>query len=74
MNKEICTTLFEQGSFFGDICSKTLKWSHLEELKNKKVLILCKLKRTFPPAFFDVMVHLPVHLSREAMLVGPVQY
>ncbi|KAH7849057.1 hypothetical protein Vadar_012326 [Vaccinium darrowii] len=25
-------------------------------------------------AFFDVMVHLTVHLSREAMIAGPVQY
>ncbi|XP_060209378.1 uncharacterized protein LOC132636500 [Lycium barbarum] len=28
----------------------------------------------FPPAFFDVMVHLAVHLPREAMYGGPVQY
>ena len=74
MNKEICTTLFELGSFFEGICSKTLKWSHVEELENKIVLILCKLERIFPPAFFDVMVHLAVHLPREATLAGPVQY
>ncbi|XXG47864.1 hypothetical protein AAC387_Pa02g2432 [Persea americana] len=30
VNKEICTTLFEPDSFFEDICSKTLKWSHVE--------------------------------------------
>ena len=74
MNKEICTTLFELGCFFENICSKTLKLSNLEELENKIVLILCKLERIFPPAFFDVMVHLAVHLPREAMLAGPVQY
>nr|XP_009803422.1 PREDICTED: uncharacterized protein LOC104248796 [Nicotiana sylvestris] len=28
----------------------------------------------FPSAFFDVMVHLAVHLPREAMYGGPVQY
>jgi hypothetical protein len=33
-----------------------------------------KLERTFPPAFFDVMVHLVVHLPDEALLLGPVQY
>ncbi|XXG77568.1 hypothetical protein AAC387_Pa08g1698 [Persea americana] len=73
-NNEICTTLFELGSFFEDICSKTLRRSHLEVLEKKIVLILCKLERIFPPAFFDVMVHLVVHLPREAMLAGPVQY
>ena len=28
----------------------------------------------FPPAFFDVMVHLPVHLAEQASLGGPVCY
>jgi hypothetical protein len=35
---------------------------------------LCKLEQIFPPAFFDIMVHLAVHLPREAELAGPVQY
>ena len=26
----------------------------------------------FPPAFFDIMMHLPVHLAEEAKLGGPV--
>ena len=74
VNNEICRILFELGSFFEDICSKTLRWSHLEELEKKIVLILCKLERIFPLAFFDVMVHFVVHLLHEAMLTGPVQY
>ncbi|KAJ4961895.1 hypothetical protein NE237_021805 [Protea cynaroides] len=28
----------------------------------------------FPPSFFDVMVHLNIHLTHEASLAGPVQY
>lgn len=28
----------------------------------------------FPPAFFDVMMHLPIHLAEEARLGGPVSY
>ncbi|XP_026450757.1 uncharacterized protein LOC113350866 [Papaver somniferum] len=28
----------------------------------------------FPPAFFDVMVHLAVHLTHEAKIAGPVNY
>ena len=30
------------------------------------------LEEYFPPAFFDVMVHLTVHLPREIKLCGPV--
>eukprot|EP00268_Persea_americana_P047012 TRINITY_DN48698_c2_g1_i1.p1 TRINITY_DN48698_c2_g1~~TRINITY_DN48698_c2_g1_i1.p1 ORF type:complete len:142 (+),score=12.79 TRINITY_DN48698_c2_g1_i1:87-512(+) len=28
----------------------------------------------FPPAFLDIMVHLPIHLADEAKFAGPVQY
>ena len=36
--------------------------------------ILCDLERIFPPSFFDVMVHLSVHLASEARLGGTVHY
>ena len=73
-HKDISILLFELSSFFQDLCSRTLKRSELEKLEERIVLILCKLERFFPPAFFDVMVHLAVHLPREAILGGPVQY
>ena len=71
---DISTVLFELGSFFQDLCSRTLKQSELEKLKERIVLILYKLERFFPLAFFDVMVHLAIHLPQEAILGGPVQY
>ena len=46
----------------------------LQKLEGRILLILCKLKKYFPPAFFDVMVNLAVHLPQEAILGGPVQY
>ena len=30
------------------------------------------VRKIFPPAFFDIMVHLTVHLVREVKLYGPV--
>ena len=74
IDKNLSTILFELGSWFQDICSKTLRLSDLEKLEERIVLILCKLEKIFPPVFFNVMVHLAVHLPREAMLGGPVQY
>jgi hypothetical protein len=74
VDTNITTLLFKLGSFFQDLCSKTLRQSDLEELEERIVLILCKMEKFFPPAFFDVMVHLAVHLPREAILGGPVQY
>ena len=54
--------------------SATLKVDVLERMKVEIVLILYKLELIFPPAFFDVMVHLAIHLPEEALLRGPVQY
>ncbi|XP_043719262.1 uncharacterized protein LOC122667127 [Telopea speciosissima] len=32
------------------------------------------MEKLFPPSFFDIMVHLIIHLAHEASLAGPVQY
>ncbi len=45
-------------------------WSLLE---TRYQLSYATLRR-YPPAFFDVMVHLAVHLLDEALPRGPVQY
>lgn len=46
----------------------------MERMEKEIVLILCKLERIFPPAFFDVIVHLVVHLFCEALLGGLVTF
>nr|XP_009594076.1 uncharacterized protein LOC104090561 isoform X2 [Nicotiana tomentosiformis] len=74
VNKDVSSALIELGDFFQKICCKTLRKDDLEQLEKNIILILCKLEMIFPPAFFDVMVHLAVHLPREAMYGGPVQY
>ncbi|GMP72870.1 hypothetical protein CsSME_00030763 [Camellia sinensis var. sinensis] len=68
LSKGIGTTLFELGNFFKQLCSKTLRVTDLEKMEEQIVLILCKLEKIFPLAFFDVMVHLAIHLPHEAML------
>jgi len=35
---------------------------------------ICKLEMIFLPSFFDSMEHLPIHLSFEVKVGGPVQY
>ncbi|KAL6318249.1 hypothetical protein AAG906_035758 [Vitis piasezkii] len=41
-------------------------------LQNDLVVTLCLLEKYFPPSFFDIMLHLTVHLVREVRLCGPV--
>ena len=43
-----------------------------DELENEAAIILCQLEMYFPPAFFDIMIHLIVHLVREIKCCGPV--
>jgi len=72
VRKDVYEVLAELGRFFRQLCSKTVKADALHQMKNNIVIILCKLEKIYPPAFFDVMVHLAVHLPDEALLRGPV--
>jgi hypothetical protein len=74
VDKDIYEAIAELGNFFRELCSRNLRIDVLKRLKKDIPLILCKLEKIFPPAFFDVMVHLAVHLPDEALLRGPVQY
>ncbi|XP_003518081.1 uncharacterized protein [Glycine max] len=58
--------------FFNAICRKVIDPKQLDDLENEAAIILCQLEMYFPPSFFDIMVHLIVHLVREIWLCGPV--
>ena len=58
--------------FFKSICSKEIKVDELDKLQEDLVETLCLLEKFFPLAFFDVMIHLTVHLTREVKLCGPI--
>nr|XP_004512662.1 uncharacterized protein LOC101489810 [Cicer arietinum] len=70
--KKVREVLTKLCLFFNSICSKVIDPQKLNELENEAVIILCQLEMYFPPAFFDIMVHLIVHLVREIKLCGPV--
>ncbi|KAK6115462.1 hypothetical protein DH2020_007731 [Rehmannia glutinosa] len=72
MKKEIVDTITKLSNFFKLICSRTLRVNDLKRASEEIVKILCKLEIIFPPAFFDVMVHLVMHLPEEAIRGGPV--
>ncbi|KAK1681203.1 hypothetical protein QYE76_042051 [Lolium multiflorum] len=43
----------------------------ISRLQEEIVVILCELEMYFPPAFFDVMVHLLVHIVEDIIQLGP---
>ncbi|XP_021767736.1 uncharacterized protein LOC110732126 [Chenopodium quinoa] len=74
LDEKVLEPLRELSLFFKQLCAKTLKVADLERMEANIAITLCKLERIFVPAFFDVMIHLPIHLATEAKLAGPVHY
>jgi Domain of unknown function (DUF4218) len=56
--------------FYNSVCSKVLDPVTLGELQLDIVVTLCELEMYFPVSFFDIIVHLTVHLVREIRLCG----
>jgi len=63
--KNVRHTITRLCSFFSSICCKAIDPLKLDELEDEIVVILCELEMFFPLSFFDIMVHLVVHLVRE---------
>ncbi|XP_021734989.1 uncharacterized protein LOC110701680 isoform X1 [Chenopodium quinoa] len=70
--KEVATPLIRLCQFFKGIWGKTIDPKDLDNLHSQILELLCQLEMIFPPAFFTVMVHLPVHLVEEIRLGGPI--
>ncbi|XP_040364493.1 uncharacterized protein LOC121050025 [Rosa chinensis] len=72
--KKVVEGLIDLGKFFKVLCSKLNCAADLEEARSRIVVTLCDLEKIFPPSFFDVMEHLPIHLVQEALIAGAVQF
>jgi hypothetical protein len=57
--------------FFNAIELKVIDEEKLLDLERRHLETLCLLEATFPPSFFDLMLHLTAHLSREIWFFGP---
>ncbi|XP_074337759.1 uncharacterized protein LOC141674958 [Apium graveolens] len=72
--KNVRVSIIRLCFFFNSLCNKVVDVSKLNKLQADVILTLCELEKIFPPAFFDVIIHLMVHLVRELRLCGPVFY
>jgi hypothetical protein len=59
--------------FFNILCSKVLNRKNIQNAKFMVAEALCVLEKYFPPSFFDISIHLVVHLADEALICGPVE-
>jgi hypothetical protein len=46
----------------------------ISSMEREAAVLLCKLEKIFPPAFFNPMQHLILHLPYEARMGGPMQF
>jgi hypothetical protein len=71
MDEHVRETLFGLCNFFDVISRKSIGVKQLGKLQEEIVEILCELEIYFPPAFFDIMVHLLVHVVDDIIHLGP---
>ncbi|XP_019261156.1 PREDICTED: uncharacterized protein LOC109239086 [Nicotiana attenuata] len=69
--KNVSLALIRLGNFFRAICGKVIRRRDLDTMQSEINKIECDLEKIFPPTFFDIMVHFPIHLVNEIKLGGP---
>ena len=74
LTREVRLVLYELSELIQILCARNTYFDVLEEQEAKIVVILCKLEKIFSESFFDIMVHLLLHLPSEAKIAGPPQY
>ena len=72
MDKDIRNTLIELYDFFSQLWQKVVHPEELDHMQDDIARILSNLEMFFPPSFFDVMVHLTVHLVHKIKYCGHV--
>ena len=71
MELHVRETLTGLCNFFDVITRKSINVKKLARLQEEIVTILCELEMYFPPAFFEIMVHLLVHIVDDIIDLGP---
>ncbi|GJY13952.1 reverse transcriptase domain-containing protein [Tanacetum coccineum] len=81
LDTDIAKPIIKLCSFFKQICSRTLMEDDMVKAESQchtppsqLVDILCYLEQIYPPSFFDIMIHLVIHLPQEALEGGPIPY
>ena len=70
MEDHVRNTLLDLCNFCDVISWKSISMKHLTRLQEEIITILCELEIYFPPAFFDVMVHLLIHIVPQIIDLG----
>ena len=73
MEKNTRMAIMRVCRIFRRLCCKVWDPSLEDDLREDVAVTMCLMEMTFPPTFFDVMSHLPMHLVEELIILGPTQ-
>ncbi|KAK1373571.1 hypothetical protein POM88_029764 [Heracleum sosnowskyi] len=71
LKPEVAVPLIRLGVLLRSLWSKVIDLAELNRLEKEIVEIICHFEMIFLTAFFDIMIHLLVHLCKEIELGGP---
>ncbi|XP_074373883.1 uncharacterized protein LOC141714249 [Apium graveolens] len=71
LKDEVASPLIRLGAFLRALWSKVIDLDDLRKLQEEIIEIVCSFGTIFPQAFFDVMIHLLLHLCNKVEYVGP---
>ena len=71
-NKALAGAVIRLSRVFRKLCAKTINMAEKEQMLADCAETMCMFEKEMPPAFFDIMSHLPYHLVEEVFLCGPV--
>lgn len=72
--ERVSAVLIRVSRFFKQMYSQVIRISDMQRLQAEIAETLSLLEAIFLPSFFDIMVHLMVHLPAQAMIAGPVHF
>ena len=72
LSNPIWSSLIDLSLFFRDIYTIKLSTDHISGLEASSTETICKLKKIFPPNFFDSMKYFMIHLAYETRIEGLV--
>ena len=72
-HRELRRAIQQLSLFFNLLCSKVLIRKDIQRAKYMFVEALCVLEKYFLHSFFDISIHLVVHLADEALICGPTE-
>ena len=73
-HKDLWKAIMQISLCFNLLCAKVVNREHIMVAKATLVEATCVLEKYFPPSFFDISIHLLVHLCDEALICGPARF